>query len=1524
MKRYLRKSVSFIVAASMLSSNVPMTAFAEEAAENSELTLFAEDTTQTKVLYNGSRIYKGEGTFEFVSGLNNDDANYQNGYFYEGDTVVVKIKSSEGWLLDTEKSLNYMDSKMGQSPLKLTAVDGQEDCYSFTVPNDYLAAAGLYFTLNFSPILAEGEYEVEKQDDSNQQLVYTLDKIGAKPGETVTATITDSYSVYQYGIIKVKDKDGNSIETTLESIEFDEENNKTTAVYTFVMPESSVTVSKSTSSNAAYTIKTIPEEFAEYASLSSVALGNQAGNTVTAATTIGDKFYKHNVTVNVTKGIQKDIEVSKTSSDDTSAKYRTGGIIGMEAEITVEFVETTPYTITMPEEVTGAKFTSSSTGKVSEGDTITLTLKPTTASGYYYDTEILPEVTVNGTPVEVTPGQNNNESTGTFTFTMPAGNVDISLPDGAIKQYAAHTITVDENSKKYLSVSTESAMKGGKVTITLTDPDKHVQYIKQTNEDSSFSYSTRSTKKITMPDNDVILSVIAIEDAWTDEGNYDAELYASNADTLNVSDAADFAAIAKKLKDDSTSLDGKTINITKDIDMSAHKWIPVDVNRGTVSGILTLNGNNKTISGLDIDGYCGNLGGSALFASAKNITVKDLNLSGKIRGYMSGSNYYIASIAAHTETKTTIDNCHADFDAYIDGTATVLTYGGLVYGLNSMSLKNSSVKGTFTINDATIKNVTSINCLCKESNSDIKNNYSAVRVVFGDNFSVTDDNGYYILCGIAEDINNSAYENNYFAGEFVNVPPEIKAYGISDKVTIRNSSDLIGANYSYVTPLVDESKLTDEVSNYIDTVSENNKVGKLSLLTYLNDWVSTHTLETYLTWETDPETGRPVHGAASQTAESYSIKTDITGKEYGELVVDENAEAGKKVSIYATAKTLCSLDSLKVTLADGTAVTVKTEEDGSYSFYMPGEDVTVTAVFKQDENNYTVNKTGEGEVTVKASISSIDGKASSGETITITPAPDKANHYKIGSVSVKDKDGSEIEVTEVKGDFDTSYTFTMPKADVDINVEFVSVKDMFNEDGSLKDGNYYLPIHAINIYGGDKKQLSMSDACIKDTKLKVKDGKSILTVYLQSTARSGIVDWGQNWEVMKSNNPEAERLVPEYHYDDENHIDAIIYELPSDETGSTYTWGGNYLHVYVDAMGGSVSTWFDMDFVNAVRLEDDNKLEDGVYSVPVKALMAYVDQQSMMDKALDGGNAKVTVKNGEYTVEIPFKGVEVGDVLGHLIDLWVYNGTELTADQRVAAKATSTFEDTNLEKEKAEFTKTFEFTRNAEDETVYVRVHVDAMEGFDQDARLVFDWANAKDYVEPATETTTESTTESSTESTTDEQHGSDVTTLQAPAKAEKAADDTIRFVAGIDSLKYKEVGFIFEANGKAVRRSTKTVYSSIADSKLATADFEGAEYLYSFEISDIADSGTQIRVTPYYVDLKGNEVKAESSVYSLNGLSGDDSLNTLTDESASGSAINVNTSENEKEDDNDIKEVAKEEAILNDIEIATEEEVLD
>ena len=61
--------------------------------------------------------------------------------------------------------------------------------------------------------------------------------------------------------------------------------------------------------------------------------------------------------------------------------------------------------------------------------------------------------------------------------------------------------------------------------------------------------------------------------------------------------------------------------------------------------------------------------------------------------------------------------------------------------------------------------------------------------------------------------------------------------------------------------------------------------------------------------------------------------------------------------------------------------------------------------------------------------------AKAGETVTLTPAPEEG--YEVGDVTVTDRFGDTVEVTE---NADGTYTFTMPNGQVSVNVTFVEVQ----------------------------------------------------------------------------------------------------------------------------------------------------------------------------------------------------------------------------------------------------------------------------------------------------------------------------------------------------------------------------------------------------------------------------------------------------------------------------------------------------
>ena len=136
---------------------------------------------------------------------------------------------------------------------------------------------------------------------------------------------------------------------------------------------------------------------------------------------------------------------------------------------------------------------------------------------------------------------------------------------------------------------------------------------------------------------------------------------------------------------------------------------------------------------------------------------------------------------------------------------------------------------------------------------------------------------------------------------------------------------------------------------------------------------------------------------------------------------------------------------------------------------------------------------------------------------------------------------------------------------------------------------------------------------------------------------------------------------------------------------------------------------------------------EAVYEVPVKMMNAtHANKESMGNQALDG-NAIVTVGKDTVTYAFNFKGIEISGLYGHLLKLWSYedgvNGTP------IAATPSNPYQDTNLKGKKDNFYKTFTIERdgNKTEDQIYIRISVDAMSGFDQDALLVFDWDKAEE-----------------------------------------------------------------------------------------------------------------------------------------------------------------------------------------------------
>lgn len=116
-------------------------------------------------------------------------------------------------------------------------------------------------------------------------------------------------------------------------------------------------------------------------------------------------------------------------------------------------------------------------------------------------------------------------------------------------------------------------------------------------------------------------------------------------------------------------------------------------------------------------------------------------------------------------------------------------------------------------------------------------------------------------------------------------------------------------------------------------------------------------------------------------------------------------------------------------------------------FTMPEGAVTVSAVFARRSSSSTY------PITVKdsknGSASSSHKSASSGTTVTITVMPDKG--YTLETLTVTDKNGKEVKLTEKNG----KYTFTMPASKVEINATFMDDNAMLNYFVDVKANDYF-------------------------------------------------------------------------------------------------------------------------------------------------------------------------------------------------------------------------------------------------------------------------------------------------------------------------------------------------------------------------------------------------------------------------------------------------------------------------------------
>ncbi len=157
---------------------------------------------------------------------------------------------------------------------------------------------------------------------------------------------------------------------------------------------------------------------------------------------------------------------------------------------------------------------------------------------------------------------------------------------------------------------------------------------------------------------------------------------------------------------------------------------------------------------------------------------------------------------------------------------------------------------------------------------------------------------------------------------------------------------------------------------------------------------------------------------------------------------------------------------------------------------------------------------------------------------------------------------------------------------------------------------------------------------------------------------------------------------------------------------------------------------------NQINADSD---EETIYSVPVQMVQAANPSMESMGNAGIDGNAVITVSGDKSVIDISFKAVEISGLYGHLLNMWSYPQSDSMdyswwgdSEYEIEAETISTYNDYGLNYSVGDttqyvFGKTFRITRDLQYEnSIYIRVSIDAMLPLDQAARLDFDWENAE------------------------------------------------------------------------------------------------------------------------------------------------------------------------------------------------------
>ena len=193
--------------------------------------------------------------------------------------------------------------------------------------------------------------------------------------------------------------------------------------------------------------------------------------------------------------------------------------------------------------------------------------------------------------------------------------------------------------------------------------------------------------------------------------------------------------------------------------------------------------------------------------------------------------------------------------------------------------------------------------------------------------------------------------------------------------------------------------------------------------------------------------GKPISGIVSNATININRENGIIfengeGTVYGDVTLQEDLTVGADESLtIPQGATLNIPEGTTLTNSgtitnDGTidnqgALTIRPGGGLAGSGTVTGNSVEWPYTPPPANPNYRIDVTA----TEGGTVTKDPAAAKAGETVTLTPAPEEG--YEVGDVTVTDRFGDAVEVTENP---DGTYTFTMPNGQVSVNVTFVEVQ----------------------------------------------------------------------------------------------------------------------------------------------------------------------------------------------------------------------------------------------------------------------------------------------------------------------------------------------------------------------------------------------------------------------------------------------------------------------------------------------------